>query len=781
MNNGTMSNADLTPPEPSEEKPEQRAAPQPAGIVIEAIYRDGVIVPLTPLPLPDQTRISLAVDITATAVVQPLQPQPAASNAAPAPPAETAPAEEAAAEPEAPLVTPGVRRPALAARAGLLITAAVVLFYLFTRLYALNAYPIYFFSDEAIQATTAYDFLQSGLRDNFGTFLPPFFRNADRWNLSLSIYIHSVSVALFGVSIFVTRATSVVVSVLAVVAVMLTLRLFFNVRLWWAGALVLAAMPAWFTHSRTAFETVMMVAFYACFLCSYLMYRYRSPRYLPLAVLFGAATFYSYTNGQGVMLVSGGLLFLVDIRYHIQQRRALLLGILLAALLALPLVRFFQLQPDGVSEQLRLVDSVWTRDIPTAEKITTFLGNYFTGLSPLYWFTPNSIDFERHRMKDIAHVPTILFPFALIGFVACIRRWRSPAHRVVLIAMLAAPFTAAFSGIFVTRTLAMVVPLALLITLGLDEAVEWLRRRAPRIPYAPAVAALLVALNLGTMRAALVDGPTWFSDYGLHGMQWGTEQLFTVIPPLLEESPDTRLLISPNWSNNADIFLRFFLDERQRERVRFGTIDPYANYKQEIDPHLVFVMPPDEYQRASTDPKFVISEPQQIIPYPDGRPGFYFVHARYSDTADAIFAAEIAERRRLREGSAAYAGQEITIRHSLLDGGSLPDLFDGDPFTLIRGFEANPFILELTLPEARSINEIALTVATMDFSVTTVVTGADSIVRTYEQRFTGLPPDPQVVIALPDAPPQVRAISLTITDLKAGDRANIHIRELALR
>ncbi|HMP40699.1 MAG TPA: DUF104 domain-containing protein [Roseiflexaceae bacterium] len=522
------------------------ATRQPVSQQIEARYQDGVLRPLTPLDLPEGTLVALTVSA---------QGDQATDSVA-----------QSAVVPEGRV-----------ARRVLLVAGLVLLFYLSTRLVGLEAYPIYFFSDEAIQSVLARDLLDAGLRDNTGTFLPPFFRNADRWNLSLSIYVHAVSVALFGVSIFVNRATSVVVSMLAVLAVMLMLRMFFHSRLWWAGGLVLAALPAWFTHSRTAFETVMMVALYACFLCCYLLYRSRSPRYLPLAVLFGAATFYSYTNGQGVMLVSAGLLAIIDLRYHLRHRRMLLATLPLLFLLALPLLRFFQLQPDAISDQLRIVDSVWTRDLPLLEKLAIFFGNYLTGLSPAYWFWPNEIDFARHRMPGIAHIPTFFLPFALLGLLICLRRIDSPAHRVVLVALLAAPFTAAFSGIFVTRTLALLIPLTLLIVLGLDQAMAWLAKRLPRLPIAPAVALLLVLLNLGTLRAALVDGPTWFADYGLHGMQWGTRELFDVIPPLLATTPSTHIVISPNWSNNADIFLRFFLKEPERSRVRFGTIDPYAN------------------------------------------------------------------------------------------------------------------------------------------------------------------------------------------------------------
>src|SRR5690606_25467799 len=98
--------------------------------------------------------------------------------------------------------------------------------------------------------------------------------------------------------------------------------------------------PAWFFHSRTAFETVEMTALYACFLYCYLKYRCEAPRYLYAALAFGALAFYAYSPGQMVMVATGALLGLVDLRYHWQHRRVGLAGLALLAVLALPLVRF---------------------------------------------------------------------------------------------------------------------------------------------------------------------------------------------------------------------------------------------------------------------------------------------------------------------------------------------------------------------------------------------------------------------------------------------------------
>ncbi|HMP40698.1 MAG TPA: hypothetical protein PKA05_09995 [Roseiflexaceae bacterium] len=192
-------------------------------------------------------------------------------------------------------------------------------------------------------------------------------------------------------------------------------------------------------------------------------------------------------------------------------------------------------------------------------------------------------------------------------------------------------------------------------------------------------------------------------------------------------------------------------------------------------------MPPDEYQRTINDPKFVVAPPELIIPYPDGRPGFHFVRVAYSAAADAIFAAELAERSRLREGMVPYRGQLLILRHSLLDGGMLPDLFDGDPYTLIRGFEANPLVLEFDFPEPQQLTALDLTLATMDFRVTAVLTATDGTRRSYEREFIGLGPDPTVTLDLPDAPAAIGLLRIEITDLQAGDRTHIHVRELAFR
>lgn len=660
--------------------------------------------------------------------------------------------------------------------------AGGMLVYLLTRFVGLEQFPIYFFCDEAVHGVLARSLLQHDFRDAYGTFLPPYFQNDAQWNLSLSVYVHVLGAALFGTSVLVVRAASVLVGALAPLCVALILKIVFRSSLWWTAPLVLAALPAWFLHSRTAFETVMMVGFYAAFLLAYLLEREGMRRALPLAMLLGACTFYAYANGQGVMFATGVLLLASDFRHHLRRPpRAWLVALVFGAVLAAPYVRFRLLHPGAVEQQLAIVDSYWIRSWPLADKISTFASLYVRGLDPAYWFFPNDLDLGRQQMRGMGHLSVLALPFFAIGLADCLRRWRSSPHRAVLITVLAAPFPAAFAGILISRVLAMVVPAAILVCLGLDRVVSWTSRWLPRRGVVAGCALGLLAIDFAVTAAALVYGPTWYSDYGLYGMQYGAKQVFDTIHDELAASPDRRVTVSPTWANHADVFVSFFLPESERPRVGFQSLGWLQHKKRTLDPGLVFVLPAYEYEAARTDRKLVLHTPLRVLPYPDGSPGFYFSRIDYAPDADAVFAAEAAARRRLDVGELTLDGTKVRILHSRLDGGRLEDLFDGDSHTLVRGLEANPLVLQFDFARPRTIRGLKLQTATMDYALKVDRTSpSGGAPRSSTTTYRGLPVDPWIEFALPDGPEEIQTLRLEITQLDAGDDVHVHVRELSL-
>src|SRR5262245_31254746 len=156
---------------------------------------------------------------------------------------------------------------------GTILWSLSLIVFLASRLVGLQDFPIYFFCDEAVNSVRAAAFVRNGLRDSFGQFFPTYFQNGGFFNLSVSVYAQILPRILFGPSIFVTRATSVLFACTGAVAVGLILKRIFRLRFPWLGILLLAVTPAWFLHSRTAFETTMAASFYAWFLYFYLRYR----------------------------------------------------------------------------------------------------------------------------------------------------------------------------------------------------------------------------------------------------------------------------------------------------------------------------------------------------------------------------------------------------------------------------------------------------------------------------------------------------------------------------
>ncbi len=659
-----------------------------------------------------------------------------------------------------------------------------LLVYVLTRLWAMDRFPIYFFADEATHAVYAQDLLDRGLRDGKGAFLPIYFEAAgNRWTPLLSVYVHAVSVALFGKSLLVTRATSAVVSILAALAVALILKLVFRARYWWAGALIMAVAPAWFLHSRTGFETVMMSSFFACFLLCYLLYRTRAPRFLFAAILFGAATFYTYSNGQMIMAAAGVLLALSDIRFHVKNWRTVLLGLLLIAVLAVPVLRFRASQPESMTTHLRAIDSYLFHTLPVSAKVEQFVKTYTYGLSPAYWFVPNAQDLVRHRMKGYGNLPLPLLPFFLAGVGVCLWRIKSAPHRAVLLAALATPVGAALVDVSITRVLAFVAPASVLIGLGLETALGFVKRRVSYGLAAGVLFAVLAGAAGWMLRDALTNGPLWYSDYGLYGMQYGAKQLFVeAVPEDLRRDPNTRIMMTSTWANGADTFIRFFLPREQAARVQMLNIDFYMMTRRDLNPNIVLVMTPSEYERAKASGKFKSIDVERVIPYPDGSPGFYFARLAYADNFDEVLEQERAARSQPVMAQTVIDGESVQVLHSQLDMGLVPNLFDGDTFTLVRGLEANPLVFEFTFPQPRRITGLAADFASMDFTLTVKLyadpAGEPSV---YTETYRGLPPDPHVEMAFDGAPEQVTKMRLEILQLNAGNEVHIHVRELKFK
>ena len=738
-------------------------------LLVAAVIRQGVLVPDQPLPLPEDSRVTLLVDA-----------QPAAAPTLP----------DAA---RRWVWATGLLLKTFAAALSfeMILFSAAILIYLSTRLVGLTQYPIYFFTDEAVQTLLASDLVRSGFVGSDGVFLPTYFRNVDHFNLSTSVYAQVIPYLLFGKSVLVTRLTSVLLALMAALFVGLIIRDIFKLPHWWSATLLLSITPAWFLHSRTAFEVVLMVSFYVAAVYYYLLYRVRSPRYLNAALVLFALAFYSYSPGQVVVVLTGLALLFSDLGYHWQNRAIGFRGLGLLALLVLPYIRFRFDHPTAVEEHLINLNSYWIQPIPLSEKLSFFWKEYRLGLNPAYWFFPYGRDLERHLMKGYGHLLAATLPFVALGVLVCLKEFRSSAHRLLLLVLLIAPTGAAMAQIAVTRALVMVIPVTLLAAIGLVVCLGWLQKglaaaggyfhksfHLPTRWVALVLFGVLTVVNLSMLRDALVNGPTWYQNYGLMGMQYGARQLYTEVQEFAQNHAGTNLVVSPNWANGPDILAKFFLSGQVP--FRLDSIESRMVRYQPWDDQTVFVMIADEYEKAVQSGKFEDIRIELTLPYPNGQPGFYFVRLKYVPDIQAILERERMARRQLQETQFVLDGQMVRARYSLLDIGNFPEAFDGNRHSLIRTMEANPFVIELTFPQPRSLKGISFIIGDARVQVLVRLYTPDSpdpLQFTYD--LAGSVPQPQASLELPQEY-QVSVLYLEIKDLSQLEPGNVHLWELTL-
>ncbi len=491
--------------------------------------------------------------------------------------------------------------------------------YVLTRFIKIDQFPIYFFCDEAIQTMSAFDLIRNGFRDPAGNFLPAYFQNGGQFNLGLSVYWQIIP-ALMQRSVAITRGFAALVTLAFPISLGFALKDIFKSKYWWLAPLVVSAIPAWFLHSRTAFETSLGASMYALFIYFYLKYRLQNRKFLYASLLFGALAFYAYTPMQMVMLVSGLLLLIIDIRYHWQDKATLIRGLLLLGLLAAPDLWFRQTHQLAIQQHLNLLHSyILEPNLSFVQKILSFFERYLRGFDPSYWFLYNKQDLDRHLMLGWGHMPSLFFPFVTLGVWQTFKGWKKAENRLVLAALFAAPSGAALVEPSITRLLVMVVPFAYFTCLGMAWFLEFMQQKLNLQKLVPAAAAVLLAFSSIWMTIdALQNGPTWYTDYTLYGMQWGAKQVFSDIKDQLVMQPQAKVIITPSWANNTDILGRFFLGDPLP--IQFDSINAYIANLLPIDEQTIFVLTPEEVDNLQKSGKFKPPVITQILNWPEDAP-----------------------------------------------------------------------------------------------------------------------------------------------------------------
>jgi hypothetical protein len=211
-----------------------------------------------------------------------------------------------------------------------------------------------------------------------------------------------------------------------------------------------------------------------------------------------------------------------------------------------------------------------------------------------------------------------------------------------------------------------------------------------------------------------------------------------------------------------------------------GTIEPYTLYQLPLDEHIVFVMTPEEYSWMPTTGKFTDVEVLQCLPYPNGECGFYFVTLRYVDNVVEIFAREQAERRKPEQAELELLGQSVSVAYSPLDIGQIAQIFDGDPKTFIRSFEANPLEIILSFSQPVELQGVSVLIGNAASRLDVEVSSPELPMLQQFSAEIGAQ-EAYRTLAVPfGSALQVQSLRLRLYDLAQSEPGHVHLWEVSL-
>jgi hypothetical protein len=114
----------------------------------------------------------------------------------------------------------------------------------------------------------------------------------------------------------------------------------------------------------------------------------------------------------------------------------------------------------------------------------------------------------------------------------------------------------------------------------------------------------------------------------------------------------------------------------------------------------------------------------------------------------------------------------------MLDMGEVGHIFDGDPHTLGRTFEANPAVIELLYPTPRTIRGVSVIIGSTEAEIRAVLQpDSSSEPLEFTKTFQGSIQQPEVIFDFNEAT-QTSILRLEIRDLHQAEPGNVHIWEI---
>jgi 4-amino-4-deoxy-L-arabinose transferase-like glycosyltransferase len=322
--------------------------------------------------------------------------------------------------------------------------AAVICAIAVRNLVGLSTTPAGLYADEASIGYNAWTIAHFGV-DEHGATLPLFFQAFGEWKNPVYVYLLVPFVWLFGLTTAVVRTPAALLGIVTAVALAGFARRATGSRAVALATLAIAGATPWLAlDSRVAFEVPSMVACLAVMLWCLGHAAERPDRRLWFGlagVALGVAVF-AYTVGR----LEGALLAAAVVVCFGGWRRLRRLDLFIVAILAayLLLALWAMRHPGQLTVYFNSI-SIAAGHPPLGTLVGRFAGNMAAYFGPAFLFVSGDPNL-RQSTGFGGELLVATLPLLAIGIVVCIRRWREPLPRLVLVGLVLAPIAAALTN-----------------------------------------------------------------------------------------------------------------------------------------------------------------------------------------------------------------------------------------------------------------------------------------------------------------------------------------------
>ncbi|XTZ19877.1 MAG: ArnT family glycosyltransferase [cyanobacterium endosymbiont of Rhopalodia fuxianensis] len=276
------------------------------------------------------------------------------------------------------------------------------------RVMFLGTIPNGFFPDEASNAYDAYSIIHT-LRDQYGEFLPAYFKSANDYREGLYIYLMVPFIKVFGLNVFGARMTSAVIGTLTVLVLYYLTKEIFSRRVALFAALLLAISP-WHIHfSRITFRAILFPLLFCTALLIFLR-SLKTPKLIPISGLLFAISIYTFYSARVfVPLFMMGSVIIYR-QYLIKYKNQTILALILFTILFIPQF-IYQLSPQGMAR---------ANEVGLLTNIPKIVGHYFSYFSPDYLFLKGD-PIPRHTIDNTGELYIFEIVTLILGIAGLIK------------------------------------------------------------------------------------------------------------------------------------------------------------------------------------------------------------------------------------------------------------------------------------------------------------------------------------------------------------------------